>query len=178
MTPLRLCCILRCRLLQFLHDSVIAHCAEWMNNGCESINFVLKSVAQWRPQKILELIKKLRHCGRPVHWGWQSDAWATGIGAKNTVRQALLGDGWMEENDRAAGLSLWPVLTSAVAVRHGDVVRQIIGRKTSATWRMKAVPAETANRWHDRTTKPTRTAKRQWIDIDVDFACRRLCDVL
>ena len=48
------------RLVPFLRDNIAAGCADWTNNGCESINHVLKSEVHWRPQKLPELIAKLR----------------------------------------------------------------------------------------------------------------------
>ena len=42
-----------------LRDNVAAKCAAWTNNGCESINHVLKSAVEWRPRKIPDLIQTL-----------------------------------------------------------------------------------------------------------------------
>ena len=51
---------MRCRLVHLLRDNVAAGCAAWTNNGCESINHMLKSAVEWRPRKIPDLIHTLR----------------------------------------------------------------------------------------------------------------------
>jgi len=51
---------LRCRLVHLLRDNVAAGCATWTNNGCESVNHVLKSAVEWCPRKIPDLIQTLR----------------------------------------------------------------------------------------------------------------------
>jgi len=47
--------------VHFLRDNVFAGCHRWKNNGCESLNHVLKQCVQWRPNKLPDLIDKLQN---------------------------------------------------------------------------------------------------------------------
>jgi len=50
---LYICCSLcLCGIVHFLRDNVSAGCPGWQNNGCESLNHVLKRCVQWRPNKL------------------------------------------------------------------------------------------------------------------------------
>ena len=48
------------RVLPLLRESVAVGCGRWTNNGCESINHQLKLAVNWQPNKLPELINKLR----------------------------------------------------------------------------------------------------------------------
>jgi len=58
-----LCCIycVATRLVPLLCKNVIAGSNSCTNNGCESTNNQLKLAANWRPNKMPELIAKLNH---------------------------------------------------------------------------------------------------------------------
>jgi len=43
-----------------LRDNIAASCGAWTNNNCESVNHMLKSAVQWHPQKLPDLVDKLR----------------------------------------------------------------------------------------------------------------------
>jgi len=59
---LYICCSLcLCRIVHFLRDNVAAGCHRWKNNGCESLNHVLKQCVQWRPNKLPDLIEKIQN---------------------------------------------------------------------------------------------------------------------
>jgi len=47
-------------ILPFLRDNLAVGCPRWTNNGTESVNHVLKSVTQWKLNKLPDLIEKLK----------------------------------------------------------------------------------------------------------------------
>lgn len=48
------------RLVGLLRGNVVAGRNTWTNNNCESLNHVLKSYVQWRPQQLPDLVDTIR----------------------------------------------------------------------------------------------------------------------